>query len=324
MKRLALAALAAVWVGGANPAAAVDWNMASGYGDAFFHTKLIEAFIADVDKSSQGKLTIKLHKNQSLFKLPDIKRAVQTEQVQIGEILLSQFGNEEPLYELNDIPFLADSFDAAAKLWTALRPPVDDSFKAKGMRVLYVAPWPTSGFYSNKNVDGVKDLKGAKIRVYNDITRAFFTATESNPALVQFSEVPQAFATGLVDVMFTAPQLCLALKCWDFIKQFKHVGSHVPTNAVIVSEKAFAALDQATQKALLDAGKRADAEAWKTARTATAEQLETLRKNGMTVTEANPAFMAELRKVGAKTLEDWLKKAGPKGQEVVKTYRGQF
>ena len=315
------AAMSVAFVANVTNVGAAEWNMATGYGDAFYHTGIVQRFIDDAQESSGGSLKIELHKNQSLVKLPDIKRAVQTEQVQIGEILLSQFGNEDPLYELDNVPFFADSFDEAQKLWKVLRPKVDASFAKRGMRVLYIAPWPTSGFYSNEPIHSVADLEGMKIRVYNDVTRRFFESTGSQPTLVQFSEVPQAFATGLVDGMFTAPQLCLALKCWDFVKSFKHVGSHVPTNAVILNESAFMKLSPTEQNALIEAGKRADIYAWETARGVTAEQLATLEKNGMNVTEGDEAFVGELRVVGQKILDSWLAKAGEDGKAVVAAYR---
>ena len=54
-----------------------------------FHTVNINQFAADVDKATGGKLKITVHPGASLFKAPEIKRAVQSGQAQIGEILLS-------------------------------------------------------------------------------------------------------------------------------------------------------------------------------------------------------------------------------------------
>lgn len=319
--KLRTAIIATALMGLSSTASAQDWNMASGYSDAFFLTKVIKSFIKDVEDTTSGNLKITLHDNQSLVRLGDMKQAVQTGQVQIGEILLSQLGNENPLYELDNIPFLAANFDEAEKLWSVLRPKVADALLASEMRLLYIGPWPTSGFYANGPINSVDELKGAKIRVYNDITRRFFVETGSEPTIVQFSEVPQAFATGLIDSMFTAPQLCLALKCWDFVKAFTHVGSHIPTNAVVVNESAFQSLAAERQQALLAAGERAEAEAWKAARAVLAEQLGMLAQNGMTVQEANVALVDDLRKVGETVLKVWLDKAGPEGRAVVDAYR---
>ena len=63
-----------------------------------FHTENLQQFANDVDKATGGKLKIQLHPNASLFKAPEIKRAVQGGQAQAGEILLVNFENEDPLY----------------------------------------------------------------------------------------------------------------------------------------------------------------------------------------------------------------------------------
>ena len=53
------------------------------------------AFANDVKAATGGKLQITVHPNASLFKAPEIKRAVQTGQAQMGEILLSIHENED-------------------------------------------------------------------------------------------------------------------------------------------------------------------------------------------------------------------------------------
>lgn len=64
------------------------WTMASGYPDSSFFTQNIREFIKEVESKSGGKLKIDLRSNDSLIKLDAIKRAVQSGQIQIGEIRL--------------------------------------------------------------------------------------------------------------------------------------------------------------------------------------------------------------------------------------------
>jgi TRAP-type C4-dicarboxylate transport system substrate-binding protein len=77
----------------------------------------------DVDKATGGKLKITVHANASLFKAPEIKRAVQGGQAQIGEILLVNFENEWPIYGVDGLPFLADSYADSLKLYKASQKP---------------------------------------------------------------------------------------------------------------------------------------------------------------------------------------------------------
>jgi TRAP-type C4-dicarboxylate transport system substrate-binding protein len=59
-----------------------------------------------------------VHANASLFKAPEIKRAVQGGQAQAGEILLANFQNEWPL-GADGLPFLATSYAESKKLYQA-------------------------------------------------------------------------------------------------------------------------------------------------------------------------------------------------------------
>lgn len=312
----AAATLMAAW-----PAAAQKWIMASGYPDTFYHTGNIEKFLADAKAGSGGKLDFTLHKNQTVIKLPQIKRAVQTEQVQLGEILLSQYGNEDALFEINDLPFLADDFDKAEKLWKVAQPFLQKHFVEKGMQLLYEGPWPTSGFYYRAPVRSLDELKGAKLRVYSPMTQRMGQLMGTNPVLVPFADVPQAFVTNIVDAMFTAPQLGISLQAWDFVKAYTDVGSHVPMNVVIVNEAAFKKLAPDVQKALLDAAGNARVRAWELARATTNTQKKMFADKGMQVTQASPQLLAQLRPIGKTLLDEWLKRAGADGAAIIKAYQ---
>lgn len=78
-----------------------------------------------MDKASGGKLKITVHANASLFKANEIKRAVQGGQAQIGEVLLVNFENENPIYGTDGIPFLASSYADSKRLYAAQKPALD-------------------------------------------------------------------------------------------------------------------------------------------------------------------------------------------------------
>ena len=75
-----------------------------------------------MSEATGGKLTISVHAGASLFKGPEIKRAVATGQAQTGEILISILENESPIFGIDVVPFLATSFPEAKKLWAASKP----------------------------------------------------------------------------------------------------------------------------------------------------------------------------------------------------------
>lgn len=311
---VAAAVAMACFIGGA---AAETWNMASGYPDGNFHTQNIRQFIEDAQAAADGQLEIVLHNNQSLFKLPETKRAVQTGQIPIGEILLVQFGNEDPLFEVSAIPFLAETYQKAEKLWAITKPMLEERFASQGMRLLYGVPWPVQGFYSSMPINSKADVAGLKFRAYSAMTARMAEELGMIPATIAFSEIPQAFATGLVSVMYTSPQTGIDSQAWDFTTHFTNVGGNFSMNLVIANEDAFTQLPAEAQEAVLEAAAQAEARGWEMSKEVTAEQIETLKSNGMAVSEPTPEFLAELEAVGKTLTAEWVEKAGDVGQEVV-------
>src|SRR5258708_3809444 len=123
-------------------AAQTKWDMPTPYPATNFHTENIMQFVSDVDKATNGRLKITVHANASLFKAPEIKRAVQGGQAQIGEILISGYSNEDPLYGVDSVPFLATSYAEADKLWKASKKALEDRLAKQGLMIRYSVPWP--------------------------------------------------------------------------------------------------------------------------------------------------------------------------------------
>src|SRR5207237_7017795 len=129
-----------------------------------FHTENIQQFANDVEKATGGKLKVQVHANASLFKAPEIKRAVQGNQAQAGEILLVNYENENPLFGVDGIPFLATSYADSMKLYRASKPALEKLLGAQGIRLLFTVPWPPQGIYTNKTLNSAADMKGLKWR----------------------------------------------------------------------------------------------------------------------------------------------------------------
>src|SRR5688572_29629888 len=88
-------------------AQAQKWNMPVRSNERNYFTRNIMQFTEEVKKGTDGKLEIVVHPEDSLTKQADVKRAVQTGQVQIGELLMSMHSNESPIFGIDSIPFLA-------------------------------------------------------------------------------------------------------------------------------------------------------------------------------------------------------------------------
>ena len=323
LTRRALGALTVLSLGGLalSATAQTKWDLPSAYPASNFHTENLVQFAKDVDAATGGKLKIQVHDNASLFKAPEIKRAVQGGQAQAGELLMVNFQNEWPLWGLDGIPFLATSYAESKKLYQASKETVQKKLAEQGMVLLYAVAWPPQGIFTKKQVTSAADLKGIKWRAYSPATARIAELVGAQPVTVQQAELSQAMATGVVESYMSSGSTGYDTKTYEHLKFFADTQAWLPKNAVIANKKAFDALDKATQDGLLKAAAEAEARGWATSERKTNEYLDLLRKNGMTVYAPSAQLMTDMRKVGDTMLKEWLDKAGAEGKAVVDAYR---
>lgn len=316
--KLALTTLALAL--GTTAFAQTKWDLPAAYPANNFHTENLTQFAADVDKATGGKLKITVHSNASLFKANEIKRAVQGGQAQIGEVLLVNFENENPIYGADGLPFLASSYADARKLATAQKPVLDKLLGAQGMQVLYTVAWPPQGVYVNKELTSAADMRGLKWRAYSPATSKIAELVGAQPVTVQAAELSQALATGVVNSYMSSGSTGYDSKTYESLKYFYDVQAWLPKNAIIVNKKAFDALDAATRSAVLKAAAEAETRGWKVSEEKNDWYKKALAEKGMKIMTPSAKLTADLRQVGSVMKADWIKRAGPDGEAVLAAY----
>lgn len=302
--------------------AQVKWNLPTGYATTNYHYENLDLFAKDVEKATNGKLQITVHPNGSLFKLTDIKRAVQTGQVAVGEVILSAFSNEDPLYGLDSVPFLATSFEEAQKLMRVSQKAINERFAKNGMEVLFSVPWPPQGLYANKPINSTADLKGSKWRSYNPYTGRIAELVGAQPVTIQAAELTQALATGAVQTFVSSPSMGYDSKVWETqVKYWYDVKAWLPRNVVFVNKAALAALDAPTRAAVMKAAAEAETRGWKLAEEKYKWYRDQLQANGLKVEPPSDKLRSDLRGLGDTMTAEWLKTAGPDGVKVVEEFR---
>jgi TRAP-type C4-dicarboxylate transport system substrate-binding protein len=301
--------------------AQTKWNLPAAYPTDNPHTENLTLFAKDVADATGGKLQIQVHANASLFKAPEIKRAVQTGQAQAGEVLISLHENEDPIYGLDVVPFLATSFEQSRKLWEVQKPVIEKKLAAQGIMLLFAVPWAPQGIYAKKDINTVEDMKGLKWRAYNVGTSRIGELVGAQAVTIQAAELPQALATGVVNSFMSSGGTGYDSKVWESLTHFYDTQAWIPKNVTFVNKAAFDALDKPTQEAVLKAAKTAEERGWKMWQEKSGWYLDQLKAKGMKVQPPSAELAAGFRKIGEQLTQDWLKKAGPDGQAVVDAYR---
>lgn len=301
--------------------AQTKWDLASAYPASNFHSENLVQFAADVDKATGGKLKITVHSNASLFKAPEIKRAVQGAQAQAGEVLMANLQNEWQLYGADGLPFLADSYDEAVKLARVQQPLVDKKLAEQGMQLLFTVAWPPQGLYTKKPINSAADLKSIKWRAYSPATARIAELIQAQPVTVQAAELSQALATGVVEATMTSGATGVDSRLYEHMKYYYDMQAWLPKNMVIVNKKAFDSLDQASKDAVLKAALDAQARGLVASKRVNTETLEKLKANGVQVLPPSAQLKADMKKVGDTMAQEWLTKTGPEGKALIDAFK---
>jgi TRAP-type C4-dicarboxylate transport system substrate-binding protein len=320
-RKTILASAACLAIGVSTASAQTAWNLPAAYPAGNPHSENLVAFAKDVETATGGKLKITVHPAASLFKAPEIKRAVATGQAQMGEVLLSIHENEDPIFGADVVPFLAASFPEAMKLYKASKPAIEKKLDAQGLKLLFAVPWAPQGIYAKKDLNSVADMKGLKWRAYNVGTTRIGELVGAQSVTIQAAELPQALATGIVDSFISSGGTGYDSKVWETLTHFYDVQAWIPKNFTFVNKAAFEALDKPTQEAILKAAATAETRGWKAWEDKTNWYLGELKAKGMKVQPPSAALKDGFKKIGDQLTEDWLKKAGAEGKTLVDAYK---
>ncbi|HBV77461.1 MULTISPECIES: TRAP transporter substrate-binding protein [Vibrio] len=303
--------------------AATRWDMATPYVDATHHTQNVIQFAKDVKEATNGELEIVVHSGASLIKHTEIARAVRTQQVPIGEVFIGILGNSDPIYKLDNIPFLATNFEQAKALYAASKSTLEKKLDKDGMMLLYSVPWPPQGIYSKNPINSIDDLKGGKMRAYSPTLSRLSVLLGAIPTTVQTVEIPQAFSTGIIDMMMTSPTTGVSSQSWDYLKNYTDVQAWIPKNMVIVNKRAFKRLPKDVQTSLLSMSEKAENRGWDMAIKETAEKTQMLADKGINVSKPSAKLMSSLKAVGDVMTKEWAEEASVEDKIVLADYQEQ-
>jgi len=305
----------------AAPAWAEKWDMPLAYSASNFHSETAAEFGDCVTTGTGGDIEIVTHPSGSLFGGGQIKRAIQTGQVPIGERLLSAHQNENAIFGFDSIPFLATSFEDAEKLWDAAKEPLTEVLADQNLTLLYSVPWPPQGLYFRDEVTSAADMEGVKFRSYNSATGRLAELTGMLPVSIEAAEISQAFATGVADSMISSGATGYDRKVWESLNYFYTVDAWLPRNYIMVNSDVWEGVSEENKSTISACADLAAYAGYWRSREYTSFTLQGLRDGGMTVAPPSDQLKSELREIGETMTTEWLEAAGEQGQAIVDAFK---
>ena len=144
-----------------------------------FHTIGVEKFASLVKDYTKGSVNITIHPGSSLVKGNPLK-AVKDGTVAMADIFIPFTAGGGKAFGISALPFIAQSYEDAYKLYQISKPAYDKVAKKWNQKLLYSVTWPPSGFYGDKKLESLTDLKNFKTRTYDKNSANFANGAGGN------------------------------------------------------------------------------------------------------------------------------------------------
>jgi len=206
----------------------VTWLVNSGYPESNHIGQGIVSFSKKVNEATDGKVKFELRPDGQLgYEGSEMLKVVREGTVEASDVLLGSVAGDEPLYGLTTLPSLFQNMEEARILFDIARPYFEKTAEEKwNQKLLYIAPWPLSGFWTKNEVKSLADLKGLKMRSFDEMSTLAVQAVGSTPAPLAFSEVYSGLSTGVIDSVLTSSVSAVDGKFWEVL------GYHVPAGVL--------------------------------------------------------------------------------------------
>lgn len=299
----------------------LHWTLASPYGEGVHHTQNLRLFAEDIANATQQAIQIDIASGGSLIEHSAIPRAVRTGRVAMGEVLMATMTASDPIYELDNLPFIASDFGAARQLWEVSRPLISNSLDQRdGMLLLYAVPWPPQGLYANIPLRLPNELANLNMRTYSNTLKRLASIVGAGGTNIEAVDIPKAFAERRIDSMITSAATGVSSRAWEFADYYYDVQAWIPKNMVMMNKRLFLSLPEHQQQVILAAAERAEQRGWEMARNEAQSTTATLAAQGMTVQQPTPAIASYLQEVGATMAAEWVATSGASVEDVLIEY----
>jgi len=323
MNRLLAAIACAAVVGVSAPSSSTTWVLANEYpatslpgeGDAFFAKAVADRV--------GGKLVIEPQPDaRSGFKSREQLKAVAEGKLAMANHLAGAIGDENPLFLLSSLPFLAANAGEARRLYDLAKPRYDAVLKGFNQKLLFSTPWPASGIWAKSAADTPEAVAKLKIRTYDKTGTELMDALGATASLVSFADLPAKLKSGEIDAVLSSGDGGAGRKLWEYLPHFTEINYAVPLSLTAVNLDAWNALDSATQNAVLEAAAEMEARQWQALDGRVAKNYERMRENGMTITRiVSPALAAKFKASAQNVIAEWEAKSGAEGRELMDRFR---
>lgn len=282
----------------------------------------LKEFASKLEEATNGQVKLEVQLGGSLgYEGPELLTVVRDGAVPISDMLTSGVAGDEPLFEIVTLPFLVLNFEEGKILNEIARPYFDKVAEEKwNQKILYVTPWPAAGFWTKDEVTSLADMKGLKMRTYDQNGALVVEAVGGTPLPLPFSEVYTSLQTGVIDSVLTSTPTAVDAKFWEVLDYYVPANVTMATNIVTMNLDEFNKLESATQEKILEVSAEMEKRMWEIGAELDKEMEAIANENGIQTIEPSEEFMNELTEITESIRQEWLKTAPEEAKEILEKF----
>ena len=323
MRFFSLLAAAFLLLHPATSRAQTVWDMPTEYPENAMPGVGLVAFTKHVAELGDGKLQIRPSFDAKAgIKSAGMLAAIAEGRVPAGDAFAGALENEDAIFALPSLPFLVTSTSDAKRLADIARPFIAAALQSKGLRLLYLTPWPPSGIWSKTPLKTPSDLAALSIRTYDKTSSAVFASVGARAASISFADTMPKLVDGSLNAVLSSGDGGAGRKLWEYLPYFSEITYSLPLSVASVNQAVFDGLSPDLRDAVDAAGRQTEVDLWLALTTRLQENYQRMRQNGVTIdTDPAPALVEALKSGAADVQHAWCARSGPACAGVLEAFK---
>jgi len=183
---------------------------------------------------------------------------------EMASLRMSQNSRDEPTILGLDLVGLNPDYATGKKVADAYGKVLDERLQKQfGVKLLGIWPFGPQVFFCRKPITKLGDIKGLKVRVYDQNLAKFIESLGGTPVPIAFAETQQSLSLGVVDCAITGPSSANSAGWPEVSTHYLPIGVQIALNGYAVNLSTWNKLKPDQQKKLQAAFDAHVADIWK-------------------------------------------------------------
>ena len=264
--------------------------------------RVMDEFSAEVLAKTGGDVKFKTYAGGVQGDEKDVLRKIRLGQLHGGGMTGVGLGLIAPSVRVLDAPFLFKNTAEVDGIHAAFDPELRKYFEDGGYVLLGWAEVGLVYLYTAQRVEKPADLRSVKMWTWegDPVAEAALRALDVSPIPLSVTDVMTSLQTGLINGVYGSPLSVIAMQWFTKTKYMLGVPITNASGAAVMSKQAFDKLKPEHQKILLDLGAKHFSRLTTLSREDNTKSVETLKKQGITVTTPDAQAQAAFESAGIK------------------------